>query len=146
MCNHHRAGRAVVLLGGRLDGGGTQEIGAALVPVDVLKCKEQKKYVDRIKAAQKSTGERDALVTLQGTLKQQPLVASAFDFAFMGGSMGSVVGERFTLGAERALEIGSQFACFSVNGGARKQEHLASLIQMDPNTTAIARPRSARLP
>src|SRR5690606_11406050 len=91
-CNHHMAIRARARLRRFFDADSTQEIGGALGPVDVLRFRDQKKYVDRIKAAQKSTGERDALVTLQGTLKRQPLVASAFDFAFMGGSMGSVVG------------------------------------------------------
>src|SRR3546814_7088211 len=125
--------RSRVRLRALFDAGSTQEIGAALGPVDVLKFKDQKKYVDRIKAAQKSTGERDALVTLQGTLKQQPLVASAFDFAFMGGSMGSVVGERFTLGAERALEIGSPFVCFSASGG-RSEEHTSELQSLMRNS------------
>jgi acetyl-CoA carboxylase carboxyl transferase subunit beta len=112
----------------------------------VLKFKDQKKYADRIKAAQKSTGERDALITLQGTLKGRDLVASAFDFAYMGGSMGSVVGERFSLGAEKALEIGSPFVCFSASGGARMQESLFSLMQMAKTSAALGRLREAGLP
>ncbi|WP_242106938.1 acetyl-CoA carboxylase, carboxyltransferase subunit beta [Luteimonas aquatica] len=145
-CNFHMPIRARVRLAAFLDAGSTEEIGAALGPTDVLKFKDQKKYGDRIKAAQKSTGERDALVTLQGTLKQRPLVASAFDFAYMGGSMGSVVGERFTLGAERALEIGAPFVCFSASGGARMQESLFSLMQMAKTSAALARLREAGLP
>jgi acetyl-CoA carboxylase carboxyl transferase subunit beta len=145
-CGFHMAIRARVRLAAFLDAGDLQEIGAALGPTDVLKFKDQKKYSDRIKAAQKATGERDALVTVQGTLKRRPLVASAFDFAFMGGSMGSVVGERFTLGAERALEIGSPFVCFSASGGARMQESLFSLMQMAKTSAALARLRAAGLP
>ncbi len=145
-CGFHMAIRARVRLAAFLDAGSLQEIGAGLGPTDVLKFKDQKKYVDRIKAAQKATGERDALVTVQGTLKRRPLVASAFDFAFMGGSMGSVVGERFTLGAERALEIGSPFVCFSASGGARMQESLFSLMQMAKTSAALARLRAAGLP
>jgi len=145
-CNHHRAIRARARLAALFDAGSTQEIGASLSPVDVLKFRDQKKYVDRIKASQRASGERDALIALQGTLKQQPLVACAFDFAFMGGSMGSVVGERFALGAERALEIGSPFVCFSASGGARMQEGLFSLMQMAKTSAALGRLRAARLP
>ena len=94
-CNFHMAIRARARLTALFDADSTDEIGAELGPIDVLKFKDQKKYADRIKAAQKATGERDALIAMQGTLKARPLVACAFDFAFMGGSMGSVVGERF---------------------------------------------------
>ena len=104
-CGKHRPIRARARLATFLDPGTGTEIGAALGPVDVLKFKDQKRYSDRIKAAQKSSGERDALIAMEGALKGRPLVACAFDFAFMGGSMGSVVGERFALGAERALEM-----------------------------------------
>src|SRR5688572_28638721 len=145
-CSHHRPIRARARLAALLDPGSTREIGAALGPTDVLKFKDQKKYADRIKAAQKSTGERDALITLQGTLKGRDLVASAFDFAYMGGSMGSVVGERFSLGAEKALEIGSPFVCFSASGGARMQESLFSLMQMAKTSAALGRLREAGLP
>ncbi|KAF1709947.1 acetyl-CoA carboxylase carboxyl transferase subunit beta [Pseudoxanthomonas kalamensis DSM 18571] len=145
-CGFHRPIRARARLAALLDPGHTEEIGAELGPTDVLKFRDQKKYVDRIKAAQKSTGERDALVTLQGKLKGRDLVASAFDFAYMGGSMGSVVGERFTLGAERALQIGSPFVCFSASGGARMQESLYSLMQMAKTSAALARLREAGLP
>lgn len=145
-CNAHRPIRARARLKSFLDPGALTEIGAALGPTDVLKFKDQKKYVDRIKAAQKATGERDALVTLQGQLKGRDIVASAFDFAYMGGSMGSVVGERFALGAERALEIGSPFICFSASGGARMQESLFSLMQMAKTSAALGRLRAAGLP
>ena len=145
-CNFHRPIRARARLAAFLDPGGTVEIGASLGPTDVLKFKDQKKYVDRIKAAQKGTGERDALVTLQGRLKGRDIVASAFDFAYMGGSMGSVVGERFTLGAERAAEIGSPFVCFSASGGARMQESLFSLMQMAKTSAALGRLREKGLP
>ncbi|MET0893423.1 MAG: acetyl-CoA carboxylase, carboxyltransferase subunit beta [Pseudoxanthomonas sp.] len=145
-CNFHMAIRARARLTALFDPGKLEEIGAALGPVDALKFKDQKKYVDRIKASQKSSGERDALVVLQGTLKERPLVAAAFDFAFMGGSMGSVVGERFALGAERALQIGSPFVCFSASGGARMQEGLLSLMQMAKTSAALGRLREAGLP
>jgi len=118
-CAHHMPIRARARLAAFLDAGSGREIGAALGPVDVLRFRDQKRYADRIKAAQKATGERDALIAMEGRLKGSPIVASAFDFAYMGGSMGSVVGERFTLGAERALEIGSPFVNFSASGGAR---------------------------
>ena len=144
-CAHHMPIRARARLAAFLDGEGT-EIGAALGPVDVLKFKDQKKYSDRIKAAQKASGERDALIAMEGTLAGRPLVACAFDFAFMGGSMGSVVGERFALAAERALEIGAPLVCFSATGGARMQESLFSLMQMAKTSAALGRLRAARLP
>ena len=145
-CNFHMAIRARARLLALFDAGETAEIGASLGPTDALKFRDQKKYADRIKASQKSTGERDALVVLQGRLKERPLVAAAFDFAFMGGSMGSVVGERFALGAERALEIGAPFVCFSASGGARMQEGLFSLMQMAKTSAALGRLREAGLP
>ncbi len=145
-CGFHMPIRARARLASFLDGGAGEEIGAALGPTDILKFKDQKKYSDRIKAAQKSTGERDALVAMQGTLKQRPIVASAFDFAYMGGSMGSVVGERFALAAERALDIGSPYVSFSASGGARMQESLFSLMQMAKTSAALGRLRAAGLP
>ncbi|HUH90653.1 MAG TPA: acetyl-CoA carboxylase, carboxyltransferase subunit beta [Lysobacter sp.] len=145
-CGHHRAIRARARLAALFDAGSATEIGARLGPTDVLKFRDQKKYSDRIKAAQKSTGERDALIALQGTLKQQPLVACAFDFAFMGGSMGSVVGERFALAAEAALEARCPLVCFTATGGARMQESLFSLMQMAKTSAALGRLRAAGLP
>ena len=145
-CNAHRPIRARARLRGFLDPGAGAEIGASLGPTDVLRFRDQKKYSDRIRTAQKATGERDALVAMEGTLKQHPIVACAFDFAFMGGSMGSVVGERFALAAERALELECPFVCFSASGGARMQESLFSLMQMAKTSAALGRLRAAGLP
>lgn len=145
-CGFHMPIRARARLAALLDDGAGQEIGAQLGPTDVLKFRDQKKYGDRIKAAQKKTGERDALIVLEGKLAGHDLVAAAFDFAFMGGSMGSVVGERFTLGAERALALGCPFVCFTASGGARMQESLFSLLQMAKTSAALGRLRAAGLP
>ncbi len=145
-CAFHMPIRARARLAALLDDGATREIGAELGPTDVLKFKDQKKYSDRIKAAQKSTGERDALIALEGKLAGHDLVAASFDVAFMGGSMGSVVGERFTLAAERALELRCPFVCFSASGGARMQESLFSLMQMAKTSAALGRLRAAGLP
>lgn len=145
-CLHHAPIRARARLASFLDEGSGIEIGAALGPVDVLKFKDQKKYAERIKSVQKATGERDALVAMSGTLMSRPMVAAAFDFAFMGGSMGSVVGERFSLGAERALELGAPFVSFAASGGARMQESLFSLMQMAKTSAALGRLRGAGLP
>ena len=145
-CSFHMPIRARARLAALLDAGEGREIGAALGPVDVLRFRDSKKYAERIKAAQKSTGERDAMVAMEGQLKGNPLVAASFDFAFMGGSMGSVVGERFTLAAERALELRCPFVCFSASGGARMQESLFSLMQMAKTSAALGRLRAAGLP
>ena len=145
-CGHHMAIRARARLASLFDADSTSEIAARLGPTDVLKFKDQKRYSDRIKAAQKSTGERDALIAMEGTLKQRPLVACAFDFAFMGGSMGSVVGERFARAAETAVELGCPMVCFTATGGARMQESLFSLMQMAKTSAALARMRARGLP
>ena len=146
-CGHHMPIRARARLLALFDpDSSTRELGAALGPTDVLKFKDQKKYSDRIKAAQKSSGERDALIAMEGTLKQRPLVACAFDFAFMGGSMGSVVGERFAIAGERALELGCPLVCFSASGGARMQESLFSLMQMAKTSAVLGRLRARGLP
>ncbi|NUS59511.1 MAG: acetyl-CoA carboxylase carboxyltransferase subunit beta [Lysobacter sp.] len=146
-CGHHMPIRARARLAALFDPGvPTQEVAPELGPTDVLKFKDQKKYSDRIKAAQKSTGERDAMITMVGKLKGRDLVASSFDFAYMGGSMGSVVGERFTRGAEMALQMRCPFVCFSASGGARMQESLFSLMQMAKTSAALARLREAGLP
>jgi len=145
-CGHHMAIRGRVRLERFLDAGTGTEIGRELGPTDILKFKDQKRYSDRIKAAQKATGERDALIAMEGQLKGRPVVACAFDFAFMGGSMGSVVGERFARAAERALEIGAPLVCFSATGGARMQESLFSLMQMAKTSAALGRLRAAGLP
>lgn len=145
-CSHHRPIRARARLASLFDPGSTREIAAELGPTDVLRFRDQKKYADRIRAAQKSTGERDALVAMQGRLAGRDLVAASFDFAFMGGSMGSVVGERFTRAAETALEVGCPFVNFSASGGARMQESLFSLMQMAKTSAALGRLREAGLP
>ena len=145
-CSHHMAIGARERLVAFLDDDSGEEIGAALGPVDALHFKDQKKYADRIKAAQKSTGERDALVAVQGKLKGHDICVAAFEFKFMGGSMGSVVGEKFTLAAERALALGCPLVCFSATGGARMQEGLFSLMQMAKTSAALGRLRAAGLP
>jgi acetyl-CoA carboxylase carboxyl transferase subunit beta len=122
------------------------EIGANLSPVDALNFKDSKKYKDRLEEAQKATGEKDALVVLQGTLHGIPLVAAAFEFAFMGGSMGSVVGERFVRGVNACLERDMPLVCFSASGGARMQEALLSLMQMAKTSAALSRMGERGLP
>jgi acetyl-CoA carboxylase carboxyl transferase subunit beta len=145
-CSHHHSMRARARLLSFLDEGSAEELFATLEPTDPLKFRDSKKYRDRIVAAQKSTGEKDALLAMQGTLKANPLVAVAFDFAYMGGSMGSVVGEKFTRGAELALDKRIPLVCFSATGGARMQEGLFSLMQMAKTSAALARMRSAGVP
>lgn len=145
-CGHHHAIRARVRLTALFDEASSSELFAGLEPTDALKFRDTKKYRDRIVAAQKSTGEKDAMVVMQGQLKDNALVAAAFDFAYMGGSMGSVVGEKFTRGAERALEEHCPFVCFSATGGARMQEGLYSLMQMAKTSAALGRLRKAGLP
>ncbi len=145
-CSHHMYIGARERLVAFLDDDSGEEIGAALGPVDALHFKDQKKYADRIKAAQKSTGERDALVAVQGRLKGNDICVAAFEFKYMGGSMGSVVGEKFTLAAERALALGCPLVCFSATGGARMQEGLFSLMQMAKTSAALGRLRAAGLP
>jgi len=145
-CNHHMSIGARERLVAFLDDDSGEEIGAALGPVDALHFKDQKKYADRIKAAQKSTGERDAMVAVQGKLKGNDICVAAFEFKYMGGSMGSVVGEKFTLAAERALALGCPLVCFSATGGARMQEGLFSLMQMAKTSAALGRLRAAGLP
>jgi acetyl-CoA carboxylase carboxyl transferase subunit beta len=145
-CGHHMPIRARARLLALFDPDSTHELGGELGPTDVLKFKDQKKYSDRIKAAQKSSGERDALIAMEGTLMQRPLVACAFDFAFMGGSMGSVVGERFAIAGERALEVGCPLVSFTASGGARMQESLFSLMQMAKTSAVLGRLRARGLP
>jgi acetyl-CoA carboxylase carboxyl transferase subunit beta len=145
-CDFHMPIRARARLASLFDPGSTAEIAAGLAPTDVLRFKDSKRYSERIKSTQKATGEYDALVAMQGLLKDRPLVASSFDFAYMGGSMGSVVGEKFTLAAEKALEIGAPFVNFSASGGARMQESLFSLMQMAKTSAALGKLRAAGLP
>lgn len=145
-CGHHHAIRARTRLLTFFDPGGTQELFASLEAIDPLKFRDSKKYKDRLVAAQKQTGEKDALVAMRGTLKSQPAAACAFDFSFMGGSMGSVVGEKFARSAELALAERMPLVCFSATGGARMQEGLFSLMQMAKTSAALARMREAGVP
>jgi acetyl-CoA carboxylase carboxyl transferase subunit beta len=145
-CSFHRPIGARQRLAQFLDADSGSEIGAGLDPVDALKFRDSKKYKDRIAAAQKQTGERDALVAMAGLLKERPIVACAFEFAYMGGSMGSVVGERFARAGEHAIERRCPLVCFSATGGARMQESLFSLMQMAKTSAVIARMREAGLP
>jgi acetyl-CoA carboxylase carboxyl transferase subunit beta len=135
-CDHHMRLHARRRLELFLDEGNRQEIGVDVEPIDRLKFKDSKKYKDRLQAAQKATGEKDALIAMRGELEGMPVVAVAFEFRFMGGSMGAVVGERFARAANIALEENIPFVCFSASGGARMQEALFSLFQM-AKTSAI---------
>ena len=127
-CDHHMRMTARNRLHSLLDEGSLVELGSELEPKDVLKFRDSKKYKDRLASAQKETGEKDALVVMKGTLYGMPVVAAAFEFAFMGGSMGSVVGARFVRAVEQALEDNCPLICFSASGGARMQEALMSLM------------------
>ncbi|TAL73080.1 MAG: acetyl-CoA carboxylase carboxyltransferase subunit beta [Rhodanobacter sp.] len=145
-CGHHHAIRARTRLAALLDAGSGRELWAGMEAVDPLKFRDTKKYRDRIAAAQKKSGEKDALVVMSGKLKDMPLIATAFEFAYMGGSMGSVVGEKFTRAAERALADKSALVGFTATGGARMQEALFSLLQMAKTSAALARLRQAGVP
>ena len=145
-CGFHMPIVARVRLGHLFDAGTTTELDAALEPVDALKFRDSKKYADRIKASQKQTGEKDALISMHGQLKGRALVACAFEFRYMGGSMGSVVGEKFARAAEYALEKRCPLVCFTATGGARMQEGLFSLMQMAKTAAALGRMRAAGLP
>ena len=145
-CSHHMYIGARERLMSFLDDEEVFEIGDELGPIDALHFKDQKKYADRIKSTQNAVGEKDALISIHGKLKGRDICVSAFEFRFMGGSMGSVVGERFALAAERALEYRCPMVCFSATGGARMQEGLFSLMQMAKTSAALARLRAAGLP
>lgn len=145
-CDHHMRVGARRRLGIFLDEGSETEIGAGLEPVDILKFKDSKKYRDRLTAAQKATGEKDALVVMKGKLMGLPVVAAAFEFRFMGGSMGSVVGERFIRGVDVCLKEKIPFICFSSSGGARMQEALFSLMQMAKTSAALQKLSAASVP
>lgn len=145
-CDHHMTLSGRARLEAFLDEGDHRELGADLAPVDVLKFKDTKKYRDRLNASQKATGEKDALVALRGHVLELELVACAFDFRFMGGSMGSVVGERFATAVEECLEHRLPLVCFSASGGARMQEGLFSLLQMSKTSAGLARMAEEGLP
>ncbi len=145
-CDHH------MRLGGRtrllafLDEGSSKEISAELLPVDRLKFKDVKSYKSRISQSQKATGEKDSFITMLGTIDGLDIVAGAFEFKFMGGSMGSVMGEKFVRGVNQAIELNCPFIVFSSSGGARMQEALFSLMQMAKTSAALGRLRAKALP
>ncbi len=145
-CGYHHTIGARRRLTELFDAGSTTELFGSLVAVDTLKFRDSKRYRDRLLAAQKKTGEKSGMVAMQGVLKGLSAVAVAFEFEFMGGSMGSVVGEKFTRAAERALEQKIPFVCFNATGGARMQEGLQSLFQMAKTSAALARLRDAGVP
>jgi acetyl-CoA carboxylase carboxyl transferase subunit beta len=145
-CDHHMRLHARRRLELFLDEGSRQEIGADVTPVDRLKFRDSKKYKDRLSAAQKETGEKDALIAMRGTLEGLPIVAVAFEFSFMGGSMGAVVGERFVRAVNVALEERIPLVCFSASGGARMQEALISLMQMAKTSAALEKLKQAGIP
>jgi acetyl-CoA carboxylase carboxyl transferase subunit beta len=145
-CGHHHRIGARARLDTFLDAEGRYEIGQEVVPVDALKFKDSKKYPERLKDAMEATGETDALVVMGGAVMSLPLVTASFEFDFMGGSMGSVVGERFVRGVETACEQKVPFVCFTATGGARMQEGLLSLMQMAKTNAALTRLAKARLP
>ena len=145
-CNHHMRIDARTRLDIFLDAEGREEIGAELEPVDRLKFRDTKRYKDRLLAAQKDTGEKDALIALSGLLQGIPVVACAFEFSFMGGSMGAIVGERFVRAANVSLEMRCPFICFAASGGARMQEALISLMQMAKTSAVLARLREEGIP
>jgi len=145
-CNHHHRITARSRLDWLLDAEGRFEIGAEVQPLDTLKFKDSRKYSERLTVAQRDTGETDAMVVMQGSVHSIPLVAAVFEFSFMGGSMGSVVGERFVRGVQLATEQKMPFVCFAASGGARMQEGLLSLMQMAKTCGALTQLSQERLP
>jgi acetyl-CoA carboxylase carboxyl transferase subunit beta len=145
-CSHHDRVGARERLDLTLDAEGRYEIGAEVTPMDFLKFVDSKRYKDRLEQARKDTDEDDALLVMQGTIKEVPVVCAAFEFRFLGGSMGSVVGERFVRGVRTCCQHNLPFVCFAASGGARMQEGLTSLMQMAKTTAALTRLSAARLP
>jgi acetyl-CoA carboxylase carboxyl transferase subunit beta len=145
-CSHHHRLKARERLDLLLDPEGRFEIGSEVIPLDALKFKDSRRYPDRLAAAHEDTGESDAMVVMQGAVKTLPLVVACFEFEFMGGSMGSVVGERFVRGVNVALEHQLPFLCITASGGARMQEGLLSLMQMSKTTAAVTRLARHQLP
>ncbi len=145
-CSYHNRISARTRLNLLLDAEGRSEIGAEVQPVDPLKFKDSKRYVDRLKVTQTEMDETDSLIVMQGSIKTIGVVAAAFEFKFMAGSMGSVVGERFARGVNAAIESRSPFICVSASGGARMQEGLFSLMQMAKTSAALNRLSNAGLP
>lgn len=145
-CNHHHRISARARIEQFLDPENQVELAAQLEPIDRLKFRDSKKYKDRILQAQKATGEKEALVVVKGTLLNNPIVMSAFEFNFMGGSMGATVGEKFIRAVNAALEDRCAYICFTASGGARMQEGLFSLMQMAKTSAALAKLAEASLP
>jgi acetyl-CoA carboxylase carboxyl transferase subunit beta len=145
-CSHHNRITARERLDYLLDVEGRYEIGAEVLPVDTLKFKDTRRYPERLEEARRTTSEEDALVVMQGGIKTLPVVAAAFEFKFLGGSMGSVVGERFVRGVQACVEQHVPFICFTASGGARMQEGLLSLMQMSKTCAALAGLARERLP
>lgn len=145
-CGHHMLISARKRIERLLDPGELEEIGAGVEPVDMLKFKDSKRYKDRLNQAAKDSGEKDALVVMKGKLKGMPVVVAVFDFNFMAGSMGSVVGERFCRACDKSLELGIPFVCFSASGGARMQEALFSLMQMGKTSAYLRQLADRGLP
>lgn len=145
-CTYHNRISARARLDLLLDAEGRAEIGTEVQPIDPLKFKDSKRYSDRIKSSQSELGETDALIVMQGSIKSIPVVTAAFEFKFMGGSMGSVVGERFVRGVQASLDQKMPFICISASGGARMQEGLFSLMQMAKTSAALTRLSKAGLP
>ena len=145
-CEHHHRVTARIRLESFLDEGGRQEIAANMQSIDILKFKDSKKYKDRLSQAQKTTGEKDALLVMEGTVNSLPVVAVSFDFSFMAGSMGSVVGEKFVRAAKVSLEKKVPLICFAASGGARMQEGLFSLMQMAKTSAILAQLSKAGVP
>jgi len=145
-CSHHMRISARERLDSLLDAGGHYEIGQETLPVDTLKFKDSKKYTDRLKIAMETTGETDALIVIGGSILSIPVVVACFEFDFMAGSMGSVVGERFVRGVNAALEQKVPFICITATGGARMQEGLLSLMQMAKTTAMLTKLSAKKLP
>ncbi|MBN2873374.1 MAG: acetyl-CoA carboxylase carboxyltransferase subunit beta [Halothiobacillaceae bacterium] len=145
-CGHHMRIGVRERLDAFLDSHGREELFGGIGPVDMLKFRDQKKYRDRINASQKATGENDALVVMRGQLDGVAVITAAFNFAFMGGSMGSVVGEKFVRAVDSAIENRCALVCFTASGGARMQEALFSLMQMAKTSAALTRLSKKRLP
>src|SRR5438477_1042868 len=145
-CGHHGRVSARERIEQLLDPDGRYEIGSEVLPIDSLKFRDTRKYPERLSAALEETGETDALVVMQGSIKSVPLVVAVFEFDFMGGSMGSVVGERFVRGVRVAYENRVPFVCFTASGGARMQEGVNSLFQMAKTTAVLQELTKAHLP
>jgi len=145
-CGHHHRIGARARLDAFLDAEGRYELGQEVLPIDPLKFKDSRKYPERLKQGMEATGETDALIVMGGSVHSVPLIAACFEFDFMGGSMGSVVGERFVRGVEAAVDQKVPFVSFTATGGARMQEGLLSLMQMAKTNAALTRLAKAKLP